>query len=147
MRDALWRWRTKAKPHVPTKPSRAPIPRPPARAEIARAKSKVRIHGGRRRPHPHQHPLLTVEPVGVLSSRWLSCHPLLLISKFSIGMITLLNWIWSECAGVEFVECVAVSPVSDYDESDECCVCDGDDVDSIRYFNRQLREAKEFIRR
>lgn len=56
-------------------------------------------------------------------------------------------WSPSESFPPEFVECVAVSPVSDDDESDECCVCDGDDVDSIRYFNRQLREAKEFIRR
>ena len=64
---------------------------------------------------------------------------------------------------------MAVSPVSDDDGSDECCVCDDDEVDAIRYrqlreakelyfnrqlreakevhFNRQLREAKEIIRR
>ncbi|WVZ71788.1 hypothetical protein U9M48_020328 [Paspalum notatum var. saurae] len=51
----------------------------------------------------------------------------------------------------EFAEYVAVSPVSDDDvESDECFVCDDDDtVGTFRYEydNRQLREAKELIRR
>ncbi|XP_066352078.1 uncharacterized protein [Miscanthus floridulus] len=63
----------------------------------------------------------------------------------------------SESLPPEFAEYVAVSPVSDDDGSDECCVCDDDEVDAIRYrqlreakelyFNRQLREAKEIITR
>ncbi|CAD6246553.1 unnamed protein product [Miscanthus lutarioriparius] len=53
----------------------------------------------------------------------------------------------SEPLPPEFAEHVAVSPISDDDGSDECCVCDDDEVEATRYYNRQLREAKELIRR
>ncbi|KAF8666273.1 hypothetical protein HU200_053696 [Digitaria exilis] len=49
----------------------------------------------------------------------------------------------------EFAEYVAVSPVSDGEESDECCVCDNT-VEALQFGRRQqdrLRDAKGFIRR
>ncbi|RCV14353.1 hypothetical protein SETIT_2G418800v2 [Setaria italica] len=56
----------------------------------------------------------------------------------------------SEVLPPEFAEYVAVSPVSDDEESDECSVYDHAEVDA-RHFGRRLqdhlREAKEFIRR
>lgn len=54
----------------------------------------------------------------------------------------------SEPLPPELAEYVAVSPVSDdEEESDECCVCNDDEVGALRYGNRRLREAKELIRR
>ncbi|CAN6333599.1 unnamed protein product [Urochloa humidicola] len=56
----------------------------------------------------------------------------------------------SEVLPPEFAEYVAVSPVSDDEESDECCAYDHAEVDAL-HFGRQLqdhlRQAKEFIRR
>ncbi|GJM94986.1 hypothetical protein PR202_ga11674 [Eleusine coracana subsp. coracana] len=58
----------------------------------------------------------------------------------------------SEILPPEFTEYVAVSPVSDGDESDECCVCDDAEVEALHYASRRLqdrslREAKDLIRR
>nr|CAB3465663.1 unnamed protein product [Digitaria exilis] len=55
----------------------------------------------------------------------------------------------SEVLLPEFAEYVAVSPVSDGEESDECCVCDNT-VEALQFGRRQqdrLRDAKGFIRR
>nr|CAB3461870.1 unnamed protein product [Digitaria exilis] len=55
----------------------------------------------------------------------------------------------SEVLLPEFAEYVAVSPVSDGEESDECCVCDNA-VEALQFGRRQqdrLRDAKGFIRR
>ncbi|GJN35685.1 hypothetical protein PR202_gb24483 [Eleusine coracana subsp. coracana] len=58
----------------------------------------------------------------------------------------------SEILPLEFAEYVAVAPVSDGDESDECCVCDDAEVEALHYASRRLqdrslREAKDLIRR
>ncbi|CAN6351511.1 unnamed protein product [Urochloa humidicola] len=56
----------------------------------------------------------------------------------------------SEALPPEFTEYVAVSAVSDAEESDECCVYDGAEVEALHFGRRlqdHLREAKEFIRR
>ncbi|TVU18499.1 hypothetical protein EJB05_34602 [Eragrostis curvula] len=58
----------------------------------------------------------------------------------------------SEVLPPEFADYVAVSPVSDEDETDECSVCDDAEVEALHYASRRLqdrslREAKELIRR
>ncbi|OEL36078.1 hypothetical protein BAE44_0002903 [Dichanthelium oligosanthes] len=56
----------------------------------------------------------------------------------------------SEVLPPEFAEYVAVSPVSDDEESYECCVCDDAEVEALHFGRRlqgRLREAKELIRR
>jgi hypothetical protein len=47
---------------------------------------------------------------------------------------------------------VSVSPVSDVDESDECCVCNDVEEENLHYSRRRLqdrslREAKDLLRR